>query len=77
MRFAYHGITDSRHGVSPGYAPKCPAREQVAAPKMSPDAGEADTLNAIAAAAEGTSPTQSARLESRGFKPAALMIDSA
>jgi len=78
MRFAYHGITDAVTALSPAICPKVPPHvEQVAAPKMSPDAGETDTLNAIAAAAEADIANAIARLESRGFKPAALMIDSA
>ncbi|MEA3178429.1 MAG: hypothetical protein QOI59_1952, partial [Gammaproteobacteria bacterium] len=68
MKFAYHGITDAVTALSPAICPNVPPHvEQLAAPTARTDtaAAETDVTNALA------------RLESRGFKPAALMIDSA
>lgn len=68
MTFAYHGITDAVTALSPAICPKVPPHvEQLAAPATTD----------IAAAAEAGVANALARLESRGFKPAALMIDSA
>jgi 4-aminobutyrate aminotransferase-like enzyme len=76
MTHAYHGITDAITALSPAICSNVPPHvEQLAAPALSSGAGgppppmsaasESDVVNAIA------------RLDSRGFKPAALMIDSA
>ena len=80
MNFAYHGITDAVTALSPAICPKVPAHiEQLAAPALAADHGAADSrsANAIAAAAEADVGAATARLQSRGYKPAALMIDSA
>jgi len=68
MNFAYHGITDAVTALSPAICPKVPAHvEQLAAPSASD----------IAAAAEVDVAAAIARLRGRGYKPAALVIDSA
>jgi 4-aminobutyrate aminotransferase-like enzyme/Ser/Thr protein kinase RdoA (MazF antagonist) len=76
MTHAYHGITDAVTALSPAICAKVPAHvEQLAAPIA---AGH--TLGAVeadAAAAEADVTTAIARLAARGFKPAALMVDSA
>jgi len=82
MNFAYHGITDAVTALSPAICPKVPAHvEQLAAPRQGDNAiaatAEADVAAAIAAAAEADVGAAIARLQSRGYKPAAVMIDSA
>ena len=68
MNFAYHGITDAVTALSPAICPKVPAHvEQLAAP----------LANDIASAAEADVAAAIARLGGRGYKPAALLIDSA
>jgi 4-aminobutyrate aminotransferase-like enzyme/Ser/Thr protein kinase RdoA (MazF antagonist) len=63
MTYAYHGITDAVTALSPSICAKVPPHvEQLAAPAAD---AESDVATAIA------------RLAARGFKPAALMIDSA
>jgi 4-aminobutyrate aminotransferase-like enzyme/Ser/Thr protein kinase RdoA (MazF antagonist) len=90
MTHAYHGITDAITALSPAICAKVPPHvEQLAAPnaaRRAPGAaGHASanfsatraTVESDVAGAESDVTTAMARLASRGFKPAALMIDSA
>jgi 4-aminobutyrate aminotransferase-like enzyme len=92
MKFAYHGITDAVTALSPAICLNVPPHvEQLTAPTTrteaaapaTPTARNADAADgtaiasAFAASAEADVTNALARLESRGFKPAALMIDSA
>jgi 4-aminobutyrate aminotransferase-like enzyme len=90
MTHAYHGITDAITALSPAICAKVPPHvEQLAAPnaaRRAPGAaGHASanfsatraTVETDVAGAESDVTTAMARLASRGFKPAALMIDSA
>jgi 4-aminobutyrate aminotransferase-like enzyme/Ser/Thr protein kinase RdoA (MazF antagonist) len=70
MTHAYHGITDAVTALSPAICANVPPHvEQLAAPVA--------TMEAAAAAADAGVNAALARLAARGFKPAALMIDSA
>jgi 4-aminobutyrate aminotransferase-like enzyme len=75
MTHAYHGITDAITALSPAICPKVPPHvEQLAAPLS------ADILakpGVVSAAAQADVVAAIERLAARGFKPAALMIDSA
>jgi 4-aminobutyrate aminotransferase-like enzyme/Ser/Thr protein kinase RdoA (MazF antagonist) len=91
MTYAYHGITDAITALSPAICAKVPPYvEQLAAPGAADRApavaghaaaaGHAATAGhaaAAASAAQADVAAALARLEARGFKPAALMIDSA
>ncbi|HEV7441472.1 MAG TPA: aminotransferase class III-fold pyridoxal phosphate-dependent enzyme [Steroidobacteraceae bacterium] len=90
MTHAYHGITDAITALSPAICAKVPRHvEQLAAPNAARRAPSAaghgpasrsatpSTVEADAAAAEGDVTAAMARLAGSGFKPAALMIDSA
>jgi 4-aminobutyrate aminotransferase-like enzyme/Ser/Thr protein kinase RdoA (MazF antagonist) len=90
MTHAYHGLTDAITALSPAICAKVPPHvEQLAAPnaaRRAPGAaGHASanfsatraTVESDVAGAESDVTTAMARLASRGFKPAALMIDSA
>jgi len=84
MKFAYHGITDAVTALSPAICPKVPPHvEQLAAPVpvggLAPSSRSEDIAAAdvIGVAAEVDVAAAIERLERRGFKPAALMIDSA
>jgi hypothetical protein len=68
MKYAYHGITDAVTALSPAICGNVPPHvEQLAAP----------AANTVTAAAETDVTAALTRLDTRGFKPAALMIDSA
>lgn len=93
MKFAYHGITDAITALSPAICPNVPPHvEQLAAPAMgssvarlrplAPTATDAaSSTRAViqhqATAAEADATEGLARLAARGFKPAALILDSA
>ncbi|MDB6101857.1 MAG: Aminotransferase, partial [Gammaproteobacteria bacterium] len=85
MTHAYHGITDAVTALSPAICAKAPPHvEQLAAPVAAGHppgtaglALGARAVEADVAAAEADVTTAVARLATRGFKPAALVIDSA
>jgi 4-aminobutyrate aminotransferase-like enzyme len=82
MKFAYHGITDAVTALSPAICPNVPPHvEQLAAPidgSAPPSRSEhAAAADIVGDAAEADVEAAIERLEQRGFKSAALMIDSA